>query len=405
MIKKIATAIFALSMTATSAFSFLSASADSKVEHSGVMVKIDVQGYMANEWLAEHDEFDITFEHDGKNTYGFFNKDNNFELEVELEVGTEYNVSFSDDFDGYVVSGFEDTFTPEKDDKVVMVTVLPTNEKKDDTVSDTLSKLAMDDEELSEYRKQRDLVQQFVDLTEEYGLYDDTNPYWQALSEEEKKAIFESCYGVRSYCKITDSREEYADIYNAKYDEADSDTLRKHFAFEFLYARYYLFCYDSYHSSAEFKEMYIMGTKATTNMGHYLANYDSIIEPMVDYYKSYVDKYDEMPDFYAVYLDIINGVELEDDSDVTPTVDSKDEVLSSQESIKSDESEILSETEMSSESDTSSDEIREVTKPKSTVFDALKNNIFTIILAIVLGGALLYIRKLKKNGKKKNNDY
>ena len=187
MIKKFITAVLALSITATSTSSFLSASADSKAGNTGVMVKIDVQGYMANEWLAEHDEFDITFEHDGKNTYGFFNKDNNFELEVELEVGTEYNVSFSDDFDGYVVSGFEDTFTPEKDDKVVMVTVLPTDEKKDDTVSDTLSKLAMDDEELSEYRKQRELVQQFIELTEKYGLCDDTNPYWQTLSEENKK--------------------------------------------------------------------------------------------------------------------------------------------------------------------------------------------------------------------------
>ena len=402
MIKKITSAILALSMTASS---FLSVSADSKAENTGIMVKIDVQGYMANEWLAEHDEFDITFEHDGKNTYGFFNKDNNFELEVELEVGTEYNVTFSDDFDGYVVSGFEDTFTPEKDDKVVMVTVLPTDEKKDDTVSDTLSKLAMDDEELSEYRKQREIVQQFVDLTEEYGLYDDTNPYWQALSEEEKKAIFEYCFSVRFCCQSTDNIEKYADIYNAQYGESDSDTLKKRFAFEILYARYYMLCYDSYRSNAEFKELVTIGTKATSNVERYLANYDIIIEPMVDYYKSYVDKYDEMPDLYAVYLDIINGVEFKDNSDVAPIDESKVEVSSSQESIKSDESEMLSETEMSSESDTSSDEIREVTKPKNTVFDVLKNNIFTIILAVVLGGALLYIRKLKKNGKKKNNEY
>lgn len=405
MIKKIATAIFALSMTATSAFSLLSASADSKVEHSGAMVKIDVQGYMANEWLAEHDEFDITFEHDGKNTYGFFNKDNNFELEVELEVGTEYNVSFSDDFEGYVVSGFEDTFTPEKDDKVVMVTVLPTNEKKDDTVSDTLSKLAMDDEELSEYKKQREIVQQFADLTEKYGIYDDKNSYWQALSEEEKKAIFESCYSVRLCCQSTDNTEKYADIYNAKYGESDSNTLKKHFAFEILYARYYMLCYIGVCTNTEFKEMCTVGTKATTNGARYLANFDSIIEPMVDYYKGYRDKYDEMPDLYAVYLDIINGVELEDDSDVTPTVDSKDEVLSSQESLKNNESETLSETEMSSESDTSNNEVREVTKPQNTIVDVLKNNIFTIILAVVLGGALIYIRKLKKNSPKKDNDY
>ncbi len=409
MIKKIATAILALSMTATSTFSFLSASADSKPEPKGVKVKVDVQGYLADEWLAEHDELDVIFEHNGDKTYGFLNKDNNFEKEIELEVGTEYNVTLSDDFEGYVVS-YDDRFTPENDGEIMMVTVLPTEEKKDNTLTDTLGKLAMNDEELSEYRKQRELVQQFIELTEKYGLCDDTNPYWQTLSEEDKKNVIDFIIlppdgFCEMYCEATGTGEEYADVLNAKYGETDNKTLKKRFAFNFLIARIYVYCHEMHHSNDEFIEMFCWGTSNDDNFANYYGNYDSIVKPILDYDQNYWDNYHEIPNLYEVYLDILNGVELEDSTNDTSD-DSKEETSSSQESAVSVESkdEMSSELEQSS-GDTSNSKTLEPTKPKNMIADGLKNNIITIILAAVLGGALLYIRKLKKNSKKKNNDY
>ncbi len=394
MIRKILTSMLALSIAATSAFSFLSASADSK--GSGKMVKINVQGYMANEWLAEHDEFDITFEHDGERTYGFFNKDNNFVCEIELEKGTEYTVTMSDDFEGYVVQGFDETYVPDKDGAIIMVTALPTEEKKEETDG----KLIMDDEELAEYKKQRELVQQFIDLTEKYGLCDDSNEYWQALSEEGKKSIVA--------CQWCTSEKFKEDI---EYGRTDNETLKNHFAFEFLYSRYYDYCYEGGHRNDTYIEMFTWGSGENGNNEYteYLANYDSMVKPIADYEQYYIDKYDEMPDLYAVYLDIINGVEFEenDEDEVSSISDSQTDENSVGENTSSliVEDSSVSGTTLSTVTTTSRTENSAKENNQSGLVNALKDNIVTIILAIVLGGALLYIKKIKTKDKKTNDDY
>ena len=207
------------------------------------------------------------------------------------------------------------------------------------------------------------------------------------------------------YCEATGTGEEYADVLNAKYGETDNKTLKKRFAFNFLIARIYVYCHEMHHSNDEFIEMFCWGTSNDDNFANYYGNYDSIVKPILDYDQNYWDKYHEIPNLYNVYLDIINGVEVEDNTDVISD-ESKYEPLSSQESIVSSESkdEMSSELEQIS-GDTASSELKKTlvktaTPNKTTAADLLKKNIVTIILAVVLCVAIIYIIKLKSKNKK-----
>lgn len=400
MINKILTSMLLVSMTAAPTLFSLPASAESKVESkvesenkNNNIVEVNVKGYMADEWLAKHDEFDITFEHDGEKIYGFFNKSNDFEREIELQEGIEYNVTFSDDFEGFVVQGFDDTFTPDKDKTARILTVLPTEEKKDETSS----KMTMDDEELAEYKIQRELVQEFVDLTEKYGLCDDSNEYWKALSDKDKKSILN--------CGWCEYNNKYDDIKGVEYGKTDYNTLKKHFAYEFLYGRIYTYCHEQAHSNDDYIETFSFGTESYNNVDVYLGNYDSLIKPIMDYDQSYWDKYHEIPDLYAVYLDIINGVEYENiDTSETDLPESSEDSLEN--NLSNAEQSSLNVDENSSEitSQPMPNEAERETA-KTTLIGAIKNNIITIILAIVLGCTLLYIKKIKTKTNKKNDDY
>ena len=424
MIKRILTTATVLSLTTTASIFFLSANADEvkKVENKnsqtgGIPIEITVKGYMADEWLAEHDEFDITFENNGEKTYGFFNKDNNFERTIELYEGVEYNVTLSDEFEGFVVQGFDETFKPDKDNTSRMITVLPSKDKKAEKSerSDGLKlgdKLFMSDEELVEYKEQRKLVQEFIDLTEKYGLCDDTNEYWQTLSEGDKKFILEESPWCEKYCKNTETEEEYVDVLNVEYGKTDNEILKRRFAFEMLYAQIYYCCHEMTMSNDEYINRFCKGTNNSNAMDNYYGNYDSVVKSIMDYDQSYWDKYHDIPNLYTVYLDIINGVEyeatekdVEESSSVNEGSENeaaieKDDITSSSFS-ENDKSEVTSETN----SKPTSNSNMESSTPKKTIVDALKNNIITIILAVVLGGALLYIRNIKKNGNKKNDDY
>ena len=306
MIRKIMTGLLAVTMA--SSLISVNSSADVTIidnkHNGGIPIEVDVRGKMSKEWLAEHDEFDITFEHDGEKTYGFFNKDNYFESIVELYEGVKYDVKLSNDFDGYEVQGYDDTFTPEKGKATIILTVMPTKEKKN-------GKDITIEEYLVEYKEQRKLVQEFIDLTEKYGLCDDTNEYWQTLSEDDKKFILEESPWCEKYCKNTGTEEEYADVLNVEYGKTDNEILKRRFAFEMLYAQIYYCCHEMTMSNDEYINRFCKGTNNSNAMDNYYGNYDSVVKSIMDYDQSYWDKYHDIPNLYTVYLDIINGVEYE----------------------------------------------------------------------------------------------
>ncbi|MBQ1432913.1 MAG: hypothetical protein IIZ09_07465, partial [Ruminococcus sp.] len=255
MIRKIMTGLLAVTMA--SSLISVNSSADVTIidnkHNGGIPIEVDVRGKMSKEWLAEHDEFDITFEHDGEKTYGFFNKDNYFESIVELYEGVKYDVKLSNDFDGYEVQGYDDTFTPEKGKATIILTVMPTKEKKN-------GKDITIEEYLAEYKEQRKLVQEFIDLTEKYGLCDDTNEYWQTLSEDDKKFILEESPWCEKYCKNTGTEEEYVDVLNVEYGKTDNEILKRRFAFEMLYAQIYYCCHEMTMSNDEYINRFCKGT-------------------------------------------------------------------------------------------------------------------------------------------------
>ena len=424
MIKRLLTSILALSLT-TSSFFILSANADEKDEKAvdkDNIREIKIRANMPEEWLAEHDEFDITFEHDGEKSYVFFDKDNEFERWTELEKGVEYNVIFSDDVDGYDIAGIDDTYTLTDDKATIILAFKKKNDKKtedkdedkkednnEEKTNDTEEKKQLiTDDKIEEYKKQRELVQNLLNAVDSYN---DWDKFGYASNESR---VYDADFFL-TICSVNYSKDSNFEYEDKKAEIVKECDCKEYFLLKFLYTNeksvFGKFGENNKHDEDERGLSFFKCEEY--DLAPYITDFNNLIYPSVletwKYSQEYYYETGEVPDLYAVYLDIKKGINIDEFIETSSAEEiSEAEESSIVESSEAEESSTVIEDSIESASSIG-DESSSIAKPneiKKTFGDIIKDNIITIILAAVLGGALLYIKKIKKkNNDNSNDDY